>query len=133
VVQSKVRGLLGNVNGNTGENDLASRDRTVLSRPASFPDLYGRFGDSWRVTQAQSLPARLCGRSAERGNPRRPFYAGDLKIDVYNKARAICTAAGVPAELLDACTLDTAVTGKSEAATVFVGAKPPRAVLRLAP
>ena len=86
------------------------------------------------MTQAQSLAAQLCGRSAERSNPNRPFYAGDVNIDGYKKARATCTAAGVPAgAMLDACTLDTAVTGKSDAATVFVGAKPPRAVLRAAP
>jgi hypothetical protein len=134
VAQAKVRGLLGNANGNTGENDLAGRDRTVLRRPVSFPDLYRKFGDSWRLSERQSLAAQLCGRSTGGGNPRRSFYAGDLNVDVYKKARAACAAAGVPeGELLDACTLDTAVTGKSEAARVFIGAKPPRAVLRVGP
>jgi hypothetical protein len=70
----------------------------------------------------------------KRGNPKRSFYAGDLKPEDYKKARGTCIGAGVPeGELLDACTLDTAVTGKSEAAAVFVGAKPPRAVLRVGP
>ncbi len=37
VAQAKVRGLLGNANGNTDENDLAGRDWTVLRRRSPLP------------------------------------------------------------------------------------------------
>jgi hypothetical protein len=127
-----VRGLLGNANGNTGEDDLAARDRTVLQQPVSFADLYQRYGDSWRVPPAESLPAQLCDdRKIEAGNPGRPFYAGDLPPKNREPARATCVAAGVKEQtLLEACTLDTAVLGNRTAAKVFARAKPPRAVLR---
>jgi hypothetical protein len=127
-----VRGLLGNANGNTGEDDLAARDTTVLPQPVSFADLYQRYGDSWRVPPAESLPAQLCvDRKIESGNPGRPFYANDLSPKDRERARATCVAAAVKDQtLLEACTLDTAVLGNRTAAKVFAGATPPRAVLR---
>jgi hypothetical protein len=127
-----VHGLLGNANGNTAENDLAARDTTVLPQPVSFADLYQRYGDSWRVPPAESLPAQLCGdRRIESGNPGRPFYAGDLNPRDREPAQATCVAAGIKDQtLLEACTLDTAVLGNRTAAKVFARAKPPRAVLR---
>jgi hypothetical protein len=127
-----VRGLLGNANGNTGEDDLAARDKTVLPQPVSFADLYQRYGDSWRVAPAESLPAQLCvDRKIESGNPGRPFYAADLPPKDRERARATCVAAGVKDQtLLEACTLDTAVLGNRTAAKVFARATPPRAVLR---
>jgi von Willebrand factor type D domain len=127
-----VHGLLGNANGNTGEDDLAARDRTVLPQPVSFADLYQRYGDSWRVPLAESLPSQLCDdRRIESGNPGRPFYANDLSPKNREPARAVCIAAGIKDQtLLEACTLDTAVLGNRTAAKVFARAKPPRAVLR---
>jgi hypothetical protein len=126
-----VHGLLGNANGNTGEDDLAARDRTMLQQPVSFADLYQRYGDSWRVPARESLPAQLCGdRRIESGNPGRSFYANDLAPKQREPAQATCVAAGVKNQtLLEACTLDTAVLGRT-AAKIFARAKPPRAVLR---
>ena len=108
------------------------RDGTLLHQPVSFTDLY-RFGDSWRVPSEESLLSQLCGDTKiERANPKKPFYANDLNPKVYERARKICTAAGVKEEaLLDACTLDTAVLGDKTAAKAFVRANPPRAVVRL--
>ena len=129
-----VRGLLGNANGNTGPDDLAARDGTVLhQQPVSFTDLYHTFGDSWRIPSEESLLSQLCGDTKiERGIPKKLFYANDLNPKVYERARKICTAAGVKEEaLLDACTLDTAVLGDKTAAKAFVRANPPRAVVRL--
>ncbi len=102
---AKVRGLLGNANGNTGADDLAARGGAVLPRPVTFQDLYHRYGDSWRVSASDSLPAELCGGgNIESGNPRSPFYAKDLTPAQYNRARASCVAAGVHEQpLLDAC------------------------------
>ena len=129
---AKVRGLLGNANGNAGADNLAMRDGTLLHQPVSFIDLY-RFGDSWRVPSDESLLSQLCGDAKiERGNPEKLFYAKDLNPKVYERARKICTEASVKEEaLLDACTLDTAVLGDKAAARAFVRANPPRAVLRL--
>ncbi|MCP6725896.1 hypothetical protein NL526_27955, partial [Klebsiella pneumoniae] len=60
---AKVRGLLGNANGNTGADDLARRDGVVLPQPISFLDLYRHYGESWRVSPRESLPTELCGAS----------------------------------------------------------------------
>jgi len=124
---AKVSGLLANAEGNV--NKIAARDGTVLTNAFSFEDLYHRFGESWRVAPGESLLS-VCGdRNVERGNPRRPFYAKDLEPGVYQRARAVCTAAGVKeGPLLDACTLDVAVIGNDEAAKIFVGAPDPVAV-----
>jgi hypothetical protein len=124
---TQVRGLLANANGNV--NQIAARNGTVLTNPFSFNDLYYRYGDSWRVAPGASLLS-VCGdRNVEHGNPGKPFYANDLPPEVYNRARAVCTAAGVTDKsLLDACTLDVAVIGNKNAAQVYVGAPAPVAV-----
>ena len=123
---ANVSGLLSNPKGNV--NQLAARDGTVFTNAFSFADIYQRFGESWRVPAGESLLS-ACGDRVERGNPERPFYAKDLPPELYNHARAVCTAAGVKeGALLDACTLDVAVIGDDKAAQIFVNAPEPVAV-----
>lgn len=131
--QAKVYGLLGNANGNMGEDDLAARSRVVLKQPVTFEDLYHPYANSWRIPPSESLLSKLCGeRPTERGIPDRPFYANDLNPRDFERGRAICTEAGVRDEsLLDECTLDVTVLGTREAATVFARSHPPRAELRV--
>jgi len=129
--QARVYGLLGNFNGDQGEDDLARRDRVVLAHPLSFNDLYHPYADSWRLSPRESLLSRFCGETVETGIPQMPFYAENLDPNVSRRARAICTDAGVrDATLLDACTLDTAVLGEA-AARVYVRAQPPRTEVRV--
>ncbi len=130
--QTRVYGLLGNVNGDQTEDDLATRDRRVLSEPISFQDLYHPYADSWRIAPGQSLPAKLCGdKDSEPGIPDKPFYAHHLDPKDRKRARAICLKAGVKdPSLLDACTLDTVVLGTESAARVFARARPPRHEVR---
>ena len=127
---AEVHGLLGNANGNTSEDGIATRNGTVLTEPVSFTDLYHSYADSWRVAAANSL---LCAdKKIKPGIPAKPFYANDLDPQASEHARAICTAAGVTAPaLLDACMLDTAVLGGGDdtAARVYTRAVAPRAVL----
>ncbi len=124
--QAIVHGLLGNANGNMGEDDLATRQGVVLQQPLMFEQLYHLYADSWRVSR-NSLLTDLCGSSdAETGIPSQPFYAENLAPEVYRRARGICMEAGVrDATLLDACTLDTAVLGEAAVVT-YVRAHPPR-------
>jgi hypothetical protein len=124
---AKVSGLLANADGDV--NKIAARDGTVLTNPFSFEDLYHRYGDSWRVASDDSLLS-VCGqRNVENGTPQRTFYAKDLERTVYDRARAVCTTAGVKGEaFLDACTLDVAVIGNDAAAQVYVNAPEPIAV-----
>jgi hypothetical protein len=122
-----VHGLIANANGNI--NQIAARDNFVLTNPFPFDQLYHRYADSWRVAGRASMLSVCGGREIERGIPRQPFFAKDLEPNVRERARRVCTAAGVKAApLLDACTLDVAVIGQDAAAKVFVGMNPPQAV-----
>jgi hypothetical protein len=124
---ANVTGLLANANGNV--NQIAARDGTVLTNAFSFEDFYNRYGESWRVARGESLLSACGDGKVESGNPRRPFYAKDLEPSVYQRTRAVCTAAGVKeGPLLDACTLDVAVIGNDAAAKVFVDMPNPIAV-----
>jgi hypothetical protein len=123
---AEVKGLLANANGNV--NQIAARDGTVLTNPFNFEELYHHFADSWRVSPKESL--LTCGeRGLKNGIPRKPFYANDLDIKVYERALAVSKAAGVKdGALLDAATLDVAVIGDDRAARAFVGTHAPIAV-----
>jgi len=121
------RGLL--VNPGERNDALMSRDGVVLAEPISFADLYGRYGESWRVRPAESLFAR--GRGVVAGNPAQPFHAWDLEPAVYQRARGVCLEMGVEEAWLDPCTLDTAVLGTTQAARTFVGTILPRHTLPL--
>ena len=121
----KVRGLLGNPDGD--RNLIGVSDGTVLREPVTFDVLYHRYGDSWRVPARESL---LCkDQSIEVGDPRKPFYANDLSQAQQDRARAICTSAGVkqPAALAD-CILDVTVLGTPRAAPGLARASIPAAV-----
>lgn len=120
----KVRGLLGNPNGNV--NEIALADGVVLREPVSFEVLYQRYGASWHVPPGQSL---LCQKEVKSGIPAKPFYANNLNRDQSQRAQKSCATAGVnkPAALQD-CMLDVTVLGTASAANVFVHAPPPVAV-----
>jgi len=119
-------GLLSNANSDV--NQIAARTGEVLTRPFAFSDLYGLYGESWRVQAGESLLA-VCGERTESANPTAPFYAGDLPAALRQRGQAACTAAGVkPGPLLENCILDVAVIGGDAAATVFAGARDPVAV-----
>jgi hypothetical protein len=129
---SSVHGLIANANGNV--NQIETRDHFLLTNPFNFDHLYHRFTDSWRVPARESMLS-VCNVEGEieSGAPRRPFFANDLEAGVREKARGVCTAAGVKAgPLLEACTLDVAVIGHDAAAKVFVDAIPPAAVRTIA-
>ncbi len=55
---AEVHGLLGNANGNTSEDGIATRNGTVLTEPVSFTDLYHSYADSWRVAAAELAALR---------------------------------------------------------------------------
>jgi von Willebrand factor type D domain/RTX calcium-binding nonapeptide repeat (4 copies) len=54
VGSQNVVGLLGNNNGNAGD-DLALRDGTLLTNPLAPENLYGAFSSSWQVAENESL------------------------------------------------------------------------------
>ena len=129
---ARVSGILANApSGNV--NQIAARTGALLTAPFAFNTLYHEYADSWRVPPKESLLSP-CGEREEIGIPKTPFYANNLDPQVYKRARAVCTAAGVKVKaLLDACTLDVAVIGNEAAAKVFVGLRAPAAVGQVGP
>jgi len=114
-----IEGLLGDADGDP-ENDLIAADGTVLSiGDPSFDDVYGIWGDSWRVSQVSSLFAYAPGEStatfADMEFPDDLITVDSLTEAERSRATRACREAGVTHEaLLDACVLDVAVTGAAE-------------------
>lgn len=135
-------GLLGNLNNNK-EDDLQTRDgqvipsknnstygavRQLLSNlgpiplplsqleTAFFDQLYKQFGDSWRVTQAESLftypPNKTTDNFTNRNFPSSYASLASLLPADIRRAEQICQQAGVPGDLLEGCLFDVAATGE---------------------
>lgn len=133
----QVRGLLGDFD-NNGLDDLQTRggksvpftaeqapwpglNRVRIANPTDpkFADrLYDTFGDSWRISQKESLLDYAKGESTktftDQSIPRKLVEAEDLSDGKRQQAEATCRAAGVtaPAALED-CILDVALTGQA--------------------
>jgi RHS repeat-associated protein len=110
-------GLLGNADGKP-ERDLVTRNGVALEGTGGFAptELYGRFGESWRIRQSESLFHYAKGESTatftDRTVPRENVTLASLDPAARAKAENECRAAGItaPGPLAD-CTLDLAVTG----------------------
>ena len=136
---SAMRGLLGNGNGNV-QDDIATRDGTVLAQPVSFDDFYQRFGASMSIPPEESLfnedrresagvKPGAAGKNAFKA-PSKPFTVKNVAAKEFKSARAACVKAGVKADvLLDACTLDVAVLRSPKLARLYAGVAAPAAVM----
>jgi hypothetical protein len=139
-------GLLGDGDGDPA-NDLRIRGTDyVLSWSTTFYKFYTQFGESWRVPPAESLfDDVLVIGAAGQGSaapkivgggapvmPERPFTVSDLDTGERMAAAKVCADADVtdPA-LLDACTVDVAVSGSPEMAEIYGRLPAPRLVLKL--
>ena len=116
-VAPSVHGLLGDGDGKPAD-DLTGRDGTVLDR--SDPDfgtkLYSQFGNSWRISQAQSLfdyqPGESTATFTDLSIPSAPVTVDSIPAAARANAEAVCQAAGVRSEpLLDDCLIDVGMTG----------------------
>ncbi|NER83371.1 MAG: hypothetical protein F6K42_28225 [Leptolyngbya sp. SIO1D8] len=143
-------GLLGNLDGNP-EDDLQIRNggvvpvqssytqvsqlvRRVVPSPiplstvenAFFEQLYRQFGDSWRITQAESLfdygPGQSTQTFTNRSFPSRfPTLTGIVPAQI-EAATQTCQEAGVEPIFLEGCVFDVAATGQPDFATAAVNA-----------
>ena len=94
-----VTGLLGNFDGIAG-NDLTTRDGgTTLSSQITFADLYGVYGDSWRIAQEESLFDYGSGEDTstytQTDFPWHRVTIDSLPQDKVDEAIALLDAAGI--------------------------------------
>ncbi|MDI1462784.1 VWD domain-containing protein [Catellatospora sp. KI3] len=110
----RLEGLLGDFDGAL-KNDLRPQGGTEPVSPDTRESLYDRYGDTWRITQQDSLFDYLSGESTEkftdRTYPHQLSDAGMLTAQERADAEKICRAAGVLREdVLAGCVLDVATT-----------------------
>ena len=139
--KSQVVGLLGNVDGDPA-NDLATRDGTLvdiagLAKNDIQARLYRDFGDSWRVSEAESLFDYKYKRFESTSThtkldcPSSLIAASDQAPDEQSAAEANCREGGVTeASLLIDCILDFRLTNELEFAASAVVAQNALAVQR---
>ena len=116
-------GLLGNFDGKAA-GDLVSRDGKTIPDLPGYDDLYHVFGDSWRLSQGESMleygPGQSTATFTDRAFPDQPVTVADLPQPVRDRATAMCKAAGVTdPTALDDCVLDVARTGDPAYATAY--------------
>ena len=114
-------GLFGNDDGNPN-NDLTTRSGTVLPYPATPAQIYGTFGPSWRISQAESLFDYDAGQSTttftDTTVPTQIITVADLPAANRDAATTTCRNGGVSIEpFLDDRILDVAITGDSTTVT----------------
>lgn len=126
----RLAGVLGNSDGDGGTNDFRTRDGKALASPPDFKTLYGVFGESWRISAAESLFDYEAGESTEtftrRDVPSRRAEAGALEPAVRARAVQRCRAAGInDAQVLADCIFDFGLTGDEEFITSALSLQTP--------
>lgn len=125
--RGQLSGLLGDFDGNR-DDDLTPRGGAALPQPPSFEQRYRQFGDSWRVSRAESLFDYAPGQDTTTFTDR-SLPTGETAVpdDRRAAATAACRLAGVR-DLLEQCVLDTALTGQPVFAVSTAEAESSRSV-----
>jgi hypothetical protein len=112
---ANMTGLLGSANGAT-DDEFVTREGTLLD---SSPTGLRAFTDSWRVRPAESLfdygPGQSTETFTDRAFPSSIHSAATLDDNAYASAKASCEESGAPASKLDACIVDVAAVGDTNA------------------
>ena len=127
--RGRVEGLLGNFDGTRTNELITSGGESISDRP-SLDELYNQYGESWRISQEQSLFDYLGGNTSDthtdRTFPRGIVTVNSLSESTRQLAEQICRDAGISDPiLLDACILDIGLTGDLSFADYPAGATPP--------
>ena len=119
-------GLVGTPNHNKAD-DLTTRDGRVLPQPLSFNDTYRAFGNTWRLSDAETLfyyaPGLTTRSFTDLNFPLAPMAAPVLPANARNSALSACVNAGVPVEFLESCSLDVALLGPQAVENFLKGQK----------
>ncbi|TVR04573.1 MAG: hypothetical protein EA398_01695 [Deltaproteobacteria bacterium] len=114
--RGQVRGLLGNFNGDPSD-DLMTREGRVLEPPVRWEALTGTFGQSWRISEAESLFDYFGEQSwamfVNEAFPGERTRIEDLPEEDRAFAERTCTDRGIGNEVAwRACVLDVGCTGE---------------------
>lgn len=124
--RGKVEGLLGNFDGDTGD-DLKSSDGSPLQQPIAWDTLVGSYADSWRISEATSLFDYESGQDSSTfvidGFPSRPTTLEGLPADARASAESACADIDNSVAFAD-CVLDVACTGDPSYAADHEGRGP---------
>lgn len=119
-------GLMGTPNHNPAD-DFVTRDGRVLQQPLSWSDVYRKFGDSWRISDAESLftygPGASTRSFSDANFPLKPMNTVDLPAGDRQSALNICVNAGVHVDELQSCALDVALLGPQAVDNFLKGQK----------
>ncbi|KAI5916452.1 hypothetical protein [Thauera sp. 2A1] len=115
-----VKGLLASASDNAGA--VEARKGKIFTAPFDFETFYQDYGDSWRVTNDESLFSQAKPQlpAVRASNPKQRFDASHLKPKIYLQAKKHCLSTGVKKQLLDDCILDVAVIGDKRAAQTYI-------------
>ncbi|MGO2006650.1 MAG: nidogen-like domain-containing protein, partial [Vreelandella alkaliphila] len=112
-----VEGLLGDGDGDSS-NDVAFEDGTVLDRPFTFEDLYGRYRDDWRVSdEGNSLFTYRDDEALEsfydENHPNHVISIDTFDADIRAEAELLASEAGLTPGTVsfNNAVLDYALTG----------------------
>jgi len=110
----QLQGLLGNFD-RSRVDELITRDGDIISTPPNLNDLYGQYGESWRITQGESLFDYMDGNTTDtftdRYFPEGFVTSASLTDAQREEAEWICAEAGIADPVLfEACVLDVGLT-----------------------
>jgi hypothetical protein len=113
--RTHVQGLLGPFGNAGGTPDLRSRDGTVFTNEqiSNYDTLYRKYGDSWRITQSESLfsygKGQTTGSFTDKSFP--DHYEPGIPADRRSAAERVCGALNLPTAATAGCVMDVALTG----------------------
>lgn len=124
-------GLIGNYDGDP-KNDFADRNGEVFPLPIEISLLYSEFGNSWRISQEESLFDYEPNTNTETYTildfPKRAMRAEDLPSELYLSAEKHCSS--ITDEVLrNNCILDVAMTNELEFVESSTNAEIPQMAL----
>lgn len=121
--KGKVKGLLGNFDGNVA-NDVQLQDGKVVN-PFIRSEMYPTYANSWRISDAGSLFEYPVGKkTADYTNVDYPKQTTDIDATLRTWAEGVCRTSGVTEEpYFSACVMDVALAGSDRYSISALGAE----------
>jgi len=112
--KSRLTGLLGDFDGNAGNDPVARGSTAALTASPGYDELYGTFANSWRIAADDSAfdyaPGQTTATFTDAAFPNRASTGADAPA--VTAAETSCRAGGITnASLLHNCAVDVAATG----------------------